>query len=223
MTLKLAAKTRTNLGKKAQFSRLSGQIPAVLYGHGLDNRNLEMSLSEFEKIFGAAGENTILDLAIDNQAPIKVLIQDVQNDPVNGRPIHVDLHQIRMDEKISAHVTLKFIGESKLVKEENGMFIHNISEVEIRCLPDDLIHEIDVDISILNNFDDAITINDLRIPVQVEIVGHSSEDVVALVTRHREEKEEIPVTAPEVAAAAEAAVEEGSEKKEEKSNSKSKV
>jgi len=152
-----------------------------------------------------------LDLAIEGQEPIKTIIADVQYDPVKGKIIHADLHQINMKEKINAHVKLKFIGESKAVKEESGVLVHNISELEIRCLPNDLIHEIDVDISALNSFDDAITIADLKIPANVEILHHEPGAVVANVARPRVEVEET-VVAP-VAEAAAATPE--TEKKEE--------
>lgn len=203
MTLKLSAKKREIVGKKVAAIRSQGGIPAVLYGHSLDNINLELSVSEFEKVFAAAGENTIIDLDIAGGSGVKVLIHDVQNDPVKNRFQHVDLHQIRMDEKIHTHVPIKFIGESRLVKEENGMFIHNISEIEIECLPGSLIHELDVDISVLDSFDDAIAIKDLKLPDGLEIIGHEPDDVIALVTHHREEKEETPVVAPEAVVAAE--------------------
>lgn len=196
MTLKLNAVIRTRLGKKSDEVRAEGKIPAVVYGHNTENINLEMNAIEFEKALKEAGESTIIDLAIDGKEPIKTIISEVQYEPVRGRITHADLRQVNMKEKLHANVPVEFIGESKAVKEEGGIIVHNISEVEIKCLPTDLIHEIKVDISKLATLDDVITVADLKVPATVEILHHELEDVVAMVTRVKEEKEEPVVVAP---------------------------
>ncbi len=196
MTLKLEAKTRKDLGKKAELLRQSGKIPAVIYGHGKENQNLEVDYIKFEKVLNEAGESTLVDVSIDGDASVKAIIADVQREPVKGRIIHADLHQVNMKEKINANVQVEFTGESKAVKEDGAILIHNISEVEIHCLPGDLMSEIIVDISSLKEVGDVITIKDLKIPASVEILHHEPEDVVALVAAPKEEKEEAPVVTP---------------------------
>jgi len=193
MTFKLDAKTRTATGKKAALLREKNKIPAVLYGHGVKNENLELDYISFEKLYQEAGESTLVDLVIDGKEPVKTLISDLQYDPIKDKIAHVDFLQIRMDEKIHAHVKIEFGGESKVVKEDGGILVYNIDEVEIKCFPKDLIHEIKVDVSRLQNFDDAIAISDLSIPPEVEILHHEPEDVVVLVTEPKEEKIEEPV------------------------------
>lgn len=211
MTLKLNANLRILLGKKAQITRQEGKIPAVVYGHGLENKNLELDYNSFDKVFKAGGESTIIDLNIDGET-VKVIVSDVQYDPVKGRYRHVDFHQIKMDEKITANVELKFVGEPKAVKEFGGVLVHNISELEIKCLPGDLVGEIEVDVSKLDTFDDVVTIANLVISDKIEVIGHESGDVVAIVSRPREEeKEEVVITE----AVTEAVVVEGEVKKEE--------
>lgn len=195
MTIQLIAKARTLLGKKAKTLRTKEEIPAVLYGHGLENKNLTIGYNQFEKVFKTAGENTIIDLVIDDQAPVKVLVADVQVDPIKNRFAHIDFKQIRMDEKIVATVKLNFIGEAAPVKEEGGVFVHNFSELEIRCLPGDLIHEINVDISRLKTFNDVIKIKDLNLPANIETTEHEAEEVVATVARPKKIEEEAPVQA----------------------------
>ncbi|MFA5047607.1 MAG: 50S ribosomal protein L25 [Patescibacteria group bacterium] len=197
MTLKLDSKVRSVVGKKVSQLRKAGKIPAILYGHGTANQNLELAYNDFEKIFKEAGESTIIDVAIDGQETVKAIISDLQYDPVKHVISHVDLRQVRMDEEIEAHVALKFIGEPKIIKEDGGSLVHNMTEIEIRCLPGDLIHEIEIDVSDLASYDDVITIKDLPIPSKVKIVDHEPDDVVAMVARQREEKEEV-VVAPVV-------------------------
>ncbi|MEK7167380.1 MAG: 50S ribosomal protein L25 [Patescibacteria group bacterium] len=215
MTLQLEAKKRTILGKKNFALREQGGIPAVLYGHGFENQSLSLDYSAFEKAFKEAGENTIIDLAIDGQAPVKVLIADVTRQIMKDRIEHVDLKQIKMDEKITAQVKLEFIGEAKPVKEDGAVFVHNVSEVEILCLPGDLIHEIDVDISKLEKVHDVILFRDLPVASGVEIMGHDLDDVVATVVPPKVEKKEEPAVTAEAPAEG-AKTETEAEKSEEK-------
>ena len=74
MTLKLDVKTRQSIGKKTELLRQENKIPAVLYGHGVKNENLEIDYTVFEKLYEAAGESTIVDLSIDGKEPVKTLI-----------------------------------------------------------------------------------------------------------------------------------------------------
>lgn len=219
MTLNLNAKIRQELGKKIDIVRSRGGVPAVVYGHGKDNQNLELNYLEFEKVLKEAGESTIIDLIIDGGAPIKTIISEVQYEPVKGRITHADLHQINMKEKMHATIPLKFIGESRAVKEDAGVLVHNISELEVRCLPTDLVHEIVVDITPLNTFDDVITLADLKVPATLEVLHHHPDDAVANVARPKIEIEETPAAPAEgeaVPAEGEAAApaEEGKEEKE---------
>lgn len=195
MTIKLEAKTRKVAGKKVFSLRSESKIPGVLYGPETENQNLEIDYVKFEKIYTQAGGNTIVDLSVDGQETGKVLIQDVSYDSVGNRIAHFDLRKINMKEKITAEVELHFTGESKAVKEEGGILVHALSQVTIKCLPDKLVHEIAVDVSGLNTFDDVIKISDLKLPEGVEVVEHEAEDVVATVARPKVE-EEIPVAAP---------------------------
>lgn len=205
MTIKLEAKTRTVTGKKTHILKTNKKVPAVLYGHGITNKNLEIDYLPFEKIYNQAGENTIVDLSIDGAAPVKVLVVDIQNDPIKHRITHADLHQIRMDEKLRTNITIKLIGEAPAVKEFGGVLVHNLSEIEVECLPADLIHEIDVEVSKLKTFNDVITVKDLNLPASLQVVGHGANDVVATVTRVAVEKEPEPVVAAEGVATPEGA------------------
>lgn len=213
MTLKLKAKLREKLGKKSSQVRAEGKIPAVLYGHKVDNVNLEINYIDFEKALKEAGESTLIDLTIDDREPIKTIISEVQVQPGKGRFIHADFHQINMKEKIHAHIQLKFIGESRAVKEDGAVVVHNISELEVKCLPSDLVHEIIVDISNLNDFDDSIAVKDLSLPKGLEVLHHEPGNIVVSIARPKAEVIEEPVVAvpAEGEAGAEAVPAEGAE------------
>ena len=127
--LKLEARARQEKGKKNQALRQQGMIPAVMYGHGVKNVDLAIDYRNFEKVYKQAGGSSLVDLEIKDQPPTKVLIQEVQTDPKTGSFIHVDLHQVRMTEKISADVNLNFVGESKAVKELGGILVKILSKI----------------------------------------------------------------------------------------------
>src|SRR6185295_5160275 len=100
----------------------------------------------------------------------------------------VDFYAVDMTEKIKVHIPLVFSGESEAVKALGGTLLKNISEVEVECLPGDLPHTIEVDISPLNSFEVAIRISDLKVSNKVAILGHTDEVVVTVVPPRTEEE-----------------------------------
>lgn len=177
---------KTNVKKQ----RKSGLIPAVLYGHKIENQNLLLNLGEFEKVFRKAGESTIIELTTDDGKNHPVLIHDVQYHALTSKPIHADFFAVNMSEKLKAKVALEFVGESKAVKTAGGVLVKSINEVEVECLPNDLPHNIEVDISKLENFGEAIHIKDLKVTGKVHILGNP-EDVVAKVQPPRDVEAEL--------------------------------
>jgi len=207
----LKAHLREIKGKKVKTIRSQGFIPAVVYGHEVKPANLSVKYQDFEKVFKKAGYSTLVDLEIGDGEPRKVLIIDVQKEPVTQRILHIDFHQVKMTEKITAEVPLSFVGEAPAVEQMDGVLVKNMDSLEVSCLPADLPHEIEVDISSLVDFDSEIRVKDLKLPAGVE-VGADLEEVVALVTPPRSDEE---LAALEEAPAEEVeAVEEVSKKEE---------
>jgi len=195
MELKLSVQERAKnekLGKEF--------IPAVLYGKEVENRSIKLKRIDFEKVFSAAGESNLIEL-IENGKGVKVLVKDLQRDVLKHTFTHVDFFQINMKEKIHASIPLHFVGESKAIKELNGSLMREVNEIEIECLPGDLVDHIDVDISVLVSFDEVIKINDLKLPANVKLM-HNTNDVVAVVAIPKAQVEETPVVAPVVDAKA---------------------
>ncbi|MBI4089943.1 MAG: 50S ribosomal protein L25 [Candidatus Kerfeldbacteria bacterium] len=186
--LMLKAQARIVRGKQTKTLRTAGQLPAVLYGHGVASRPLAIADGEFQRVYRRAGESTLINLVVDDTAPVKVIIQAVQRHPTSGRPIHVDLHQVRMTEKLHAEIPLAFVGEAPAVKELGGVLVKNLAHVKVEALPGDLVHEIPVGVTVLKTFEDLIHVSDLRIPVGISVLDKPDE-VVALVTPPRSEQE----------------------------------
>jgi len=187
-TIAISAQTRETRGRKTKKVRKEGLIPGVVYGHKKENRIIEVNGKEFKKAFLKAGESTLINLSVDDKNLGKVVISDYQTDPVSDNIIHFDLYQVKMDEKIITNVPVKFIGESPAVKNEGGILIKSHDVFEIKCLPGDLIHNIEVNLSKLEHIDDIIRVKDLKISDKIEIVS-SPEVTVITVAPPRTEKE----------------------------------
>lgn len=102
---------------------------------------------------------------------VKAVIKAVQSHPLTLDPMHVDLHQVRMDEEMTAEIPLKFIGESAAMKVLAGTLVKSLDKVTVKCLPANLPHEIEVQLSMLATFEDAITIADLVLGTGVVVEG----------------------------------------------------
>ncbi|HEB01594.1 MAG TPA: 50S ribosomal protein L25 [Candidatus Portnoybacteria bacterium] len=225
--LELETKIRKILGKKVKNLRKKDILPAILYGHKVKNISLEIDLGDFKKIYQQAGGSTLIKLKIKDESAESgkernVLIYRVNRDPVTDEFIHVDFYQIRKGEKITAEVALIFEGESPAVKNEGGILVKDITALEIESLPENLPHQIKVDISKLEKFGDNIRIKDLAISGEIK-VKVSPEEVVASVIPPRtkeevaaleEEVEEKVEEVGKVEEEREEKVEEGEEKKE---------
>jgi large subunit ribosomal protein L25 len=194
-TINLKAFNRTETNGKAKMLRAKGYLPAVLYGGNQPTRSLKVLKSEFEKAYEQAGENTLLELAIDSENPVKVLIYDVQKEAVKDRLEHVDFFQVDMKKKVITEIPIAYTGESKAVKEQGGSLIKNLDSIEIECLPDDLVHEIVVDISRMENLEDSLKVSDIALPKGIKALT-DAEVIVASVKPPRVEEE--PITPVDV-------------------------
>jgi large subunit ribosomal protein L25 len=189
--LTLSAKIRKDVGKNLNSRRREGKIPAVIYGPGVKNLPLEINREEFEKIFKETGESSLVSLEIDGEKKKRlVLIHEIQKDPLTGKFLHVDFYQAPLKEEVEATVPLVFEGTSPAVKELEGTLVKNIIEVEVKALPQNLPHEIKVNIEKLKTFEDHILIRDLIVPKTVKILKEP-EEIVASVTPPEKVEEEL--------------------------------
>jgi large subunit ribosomal protein L25 len=199
--VKLQANKRETVKKAVKNLRRNGLVPAIVYGKGKANQNIEVSLHDFEKVIREHGTTSILLLEIEGDGQKNVLIHELDHHPVTGTVTHIDFYEVSMTEKITTVVPLSFVGDSVAVIEQGGSLITNKDEVEIECLPGNLPHNIEVDISVLVDFEASIHIKDIKVPEGVEIKDEE-EEMVATVEPPRSEEEmaelDEPVAAPEM-------------------------
>lgn len=179
-SLTLTATTRTKTGRQATQVRASNNIPAVIYGHGVEARVISIPVPEFRKVYAKAGSSSLVDVKVDDGAPVKAIIQEVQLHHLTMQPQHVDFHQVRMDEKMHANVPLAFTGESAAVKGLGGTLVKTLDAVEVECLPADLPHMIEVDIAVLATFDDAVGVADLKLPKGVTVLTDANQTIATV-------------------------------------------
>lgn len=181
-----------DLAKKAQSYRKEKLIPAVFYGHEQKARHLTMHYEEFRKIFSKTGKSMLIDLDFGTGAKEKVLVHAIQYHPVSDAITHVDFYAVKMKEKISTEIPLEFVGESNAVKNFGGILQTALDTLQVKCLPGDLVANIEVDISALENMGDAIHISDLKIPAGMEVLNDPELSVVS-VQAPEEEEVDVPL------------------------------
>jgi len=188
MPYAIAAQPRTNMGKRSKDALKEMRVPAVMYGAGIDAQPITVGRSEFIKVYRGAGSSALIDVSVGSAAPVKALIKEVQVNPLSMEPRHIDFYQVRMDKPLEADIPLKFVGESAAVKEEGGTLVKSLDEIKVRCLPGDLPADIEIDLSVLKTFEDAINVGSITPPKGVEFLDDATL-TIATVARPLTEEE----------------------------------
>lgn len=189
--INLQAETRTEKNSKAKKLRKAGFLPVVLYGSESKNQDLKIKKLDFIKAYEQAGESNLINLEVDKEPAVKIIIKDIQKDPVSDALIHADFFLVDMKKEITTEVPLNFVGESVAVKKLSGVLVKNIDSVNIRCLPGDLVNQIDVDISPLKELNAAIRLKGLKLPENIHLVSETNDMVASVIEpRIQEEQEE---------------------------------
>ncbi|MFA5211621.1 MAG: 50S ribosomal protein L25 [Patescibacteria group bacterium] len=176
-------------GINAEELRNSSLVPGVVYGPDRKALPVSVELNKLEKLYNEAGESTLIDCIIEGEKePVKVLIQDLQYHPLKNQIIHFDLRQIQMGVEMHATIELNFIGEPVAVKTLGGTLLVNTEELEVKCLPKNLVSSVDVDLSVLTTFDDAIYIKDIKMPEGIKVLDEENTLVAKVIAQLSEER-----------------------------------
>jgi large subunit ribosomal protein L25 len=148
-TFKIEGQVREGRGKgPARRTRLTGMVPAVLYGGKKDAISLTVSAKQVARILRSeTGHNTIFTVTVAEGGDEKAMVRDWQVDPVSGKLLHVDLFRIAMDVRMRVMVPVHTFGEAQGVKLQGGVFETVTREVEVECLPGDIPEEFRVDVT----------------------------------------------------------------------------
>lgn len=190
------ATVRADKGKGASRRlRHADKVPAILYGGKGDPIALELdhnkvnNMADYEAFY-----SHILTLDIDGKKE-QCILKDMQRHPFKPKLTHLDFQRVEKGQKLHTHVPLHFLNETtaKGVKEEAGVVVHHVNDVEIMVLPKDLPEYLEVDIAELS-VGDTIHLTDLSLPKGVELVeltkGEDHDQAVVSISAPRVEKEE---------------------------------
>jgi large subunit ribosomal protein L25 len=222
----LKANLRERVGKEyAKKLRKNGLIPAVVYGQKTDTLPLEIESKAFHTLLREGlGENVLVTLVTEGKknGERKVLIREIQRDPVKGHIVHVDFHEVSLTKKLSLQVPIHLVGSPEGVKE-GGILQHTLRELEVQCLPTAIPEKVEVDVSHLK-IGDTIHVSDLKTE-GLEILSDPQSSVVSVVppTVFKEPEVAEPVTEEEpelVGEKKEGEEEEGEEKEKEEAKEK---
>jgi large subunit ribosomal protein L25 len=198
----LEASTRDRLGKQVKQIRRQGQLPAILYGSGIEPVALKLDARATAKVMAGITGSTLIDLNVGGDTH-KVIIRDVQRDPITRSMLHVDFLKVAMDVAIRTEVPLELVGTAPAVKEQGGVLVAGINEVEVEALPGDLPDRITVDLSVLAQIDESITVSDLAVPPGVRILNDPTDTIAHVIYMAEEEEEEVVEEVEAVGVAAE--------------------
>lgn len=197
------AQRRTVLGKQVRQLRRAGLIPGVVYGPVVEETvPVSVDYREFVKFYQRAGHSTLFDLRWEDGSQ-SVFIREVQNDPVRREPIHIDFFAPNLRRPVRAMVPLVLHNQ---VQTSAGVLTEARTEIEVEALPATIPHQIDVDVSGLEQPGDAIRVGDLTLPPDVTAITDAGELLVLIeavyVERAEAEDEEAAAEAAEAPEAA---------------------
>ncbi len=185
--LTIYAEKRDLIGKKVNKLRREGKIPAVIYGSQIEPLLITLNLREASKTLAAATASSLVTIKVDGKDHT-VLVREKQKNFIRNELLHVDFQEVSMTEKIRATVSIITEGTSLAVKDMSAVLVNGLTVIEVLALPQNLPESFVVDISSLKELGDTITVSDLDVPEDVEILS-SPDEVIITATGKTEEIE----------------------------------
>ncbi|SJZ74303.1 50S ribosomal protein L25 [Selenihalanaerobacter shriftii] len=208
--VELNAEVRSETGQSAaRRLRNKGLVPGVVYGRSQETVSLKLDAKELAQ---AQGNNAIIDLSLEDDVK-KVMVKELQKDVITGEFLHVDFHQIALDEEITVEVPVTLEGTSA-GQREGGVLQQALRKVEVECLPTDIPQDIKVDISHLE-VGESLHAAALKTGEGVELITNGDEVVVTIVVPTELSEEDLEEETTEVVAEPEVIGEEPDEEEEE--------
>ncbi len=184
---------------EARRLRVSGKIPAVVYGAKKDTVAVSVDPKDISRILQSeTGHNTIFDLKLGSENT-KAMIVDWQYEPIKGKLMHIDMKRIAMDQKLRVKVPIQLSGVPEGVKTQGGILEQVLREVEIECLPTNIPKSIDADVTALV-FGEVLRVSDLPHSADMKFLTDENQ-TVAHITAVKEEVAPTPEAVAEAAAA----------------------
>ena len=185
---------RELLGKKSQNLLAQGFIPTVVYNAKGDSANLQIDASAGKKLVRVATSTTIVEVKVGDKT-IKALVKDVDLNPVTEEIRHIAFFEIDESKEMVFSIPFEIIGISPAVKNNLGILVKVLSDIDVRCKLADLKPSISIDISGLDHPGQIIGVHDIKLPEGMELINKDLEQAT-IVTITEIQKEEEVVAAP---------------------------
>ena len=204
--LTLQATKRDVMRKNTRFLRRQGITPVHLFGHSIESQSLQCDTLVLKHIIAQARLTRPIRLKIDAEKQAKtVFIKEIQKNAVSGELFHVDFYQVKKGDTMRVDVPIVTVGEAPALKVKGRMLTHGITSLHVECLPENLPSEIEIDLSILEELEQAIYVKDIVLNENVTV--HADPEQLVVKISEGVMREEVE----EAAAAAEAPVAEAPE------------
>jgi len=195
----LKATKRDVVGKQVKALRREGKLPAVIYGRHNEPIVIALDFHSASMALAKVTSSSLVTLDVDG-TEYPALVREKQRDYIKNRLLHVDFLAVSLTEKLRASVSLHFIGMSLAVKDFGAVFVHNLEQFHVECLPTDLPERIEVDISPLERIGDGIRVRDIAVSDKIRILDNP--DTMVCVASAPKVEEEAVVAAVEGAVVA---------------------
>lgn len=164
----IEAETREITGKEVNRLRREGWIPGVIYGKQ-GSQSVQMEQKALRRALRVVGTSHLADVNVGGMVKT-VLVREIQQHPTRGDLVHIDFLEVDMKSKLRAAAELVTVGTS--VPEAAGLGVATLMlrGVEIECLPENLVAEIEIDLSAIRTADDVLHVSDIKAPKGVDIV-----------------------------------------------------
>jgi large subunit ribosomal protein L25 len=179
----LSARVRNTKGKgAARKLRQNKQVPAVFYGPHAAATMLSVSYSDLKTLVkSTSSENIILQLRIESEKGEEtrsVMLKELQADPIKPVYYHADFYEIAMDKELTLNIALHLVGTPPGIAK-GGVLQHAKRELQVSCLPGDMVESLDVDVSALD-IGGAVHAKDVVLPKGIRLLGDGEETVAVV-------------------------------------------
>ncbi|NCN24834.1 50S ribosomal protein L25 [Candidatus Berkelbacteria bacterium] len=184
----LSASVRDATRQAVRTIRQEKSIPAILYGKNIKNINLKIAEKNLTELLEKYGTNALINLTIDDDKTILVFLKSIQRHPVEENILHIDFWKIDPNKPLETEIPVEPIGESPAVKELEGILVQSKNELQVSALPDKLISQFNIDISVLKSFEDKIQIKDIPLTDGITILNEPEETIFSVQEPRSEEE-----------------------------------
>ncbi|MEK8133023.1 50S ribosomal protein L25 [Paenibacillus filicis] len=188
MTAALKAEAR-NGGTKGERKRLraQGKVPGIVYGKKVSQISIVLDQKELLALL-KVNPHAVIELDVPQFGKQPVMINEIQRDGISRQLLHVDFHQINMDEPVNTTVRLDYVGDPAGV-QVGGILQIQRHELEVRCLPTQIPDSIEVDVSALE-IGENLLVSSLKLPSQVEVKTDEHDVLATILTPQKAEDAE---------------------------------